>query len=195
MVYSIYKNIFFLILISFTFSCGEKDAWEEMAEENKKLEKQLAKDHAILKSYQKDSYNIPNSSQSRDEAIRSYLEDMKKSSGGDAKHALNQKELREILYPNSLGIGTSLDNTPLAEYEKLVWERRQLGEDRILEKWTPNSKIIKIQWEENPRTYGALIGHKPDSIVVLTNGKKLNISHIKQVIEHKGQFKVAIIAP
>lgn len=185
----------FSIIILF-LNCGKKDWRDDLAESNAKFEKELAQDHAVLKSFQKEHYSIPNSANSKEKAIQNYLQDLAKHTPGEeAKHALNKQELREILYPNSLGIGTSLDKTRLADYEKLIWERRKLGEERILGKWTAGSKVVKIHWQENPRTYGALTGHKPESIEISTNGKKLNLSQIKQVIEHKGQFKVAVVAP
>lgn len=191
------RNLLILFLsISLVFSCKKKDWRDEMADSEKQFKASLAKDHEFLISLKKSSYEIPNSSQSRDEAIRMYLSEiLTNEDPSKIQYAMNQQELREILYPNTLGIGTSLDTTKLSDYESIIWERFQLGQKRILEKWNKNSKLIKIHWSETVRDYGALKGHKPESIEIITQNKKLKIEQIKQVIEHNGQFKVAIVSP
>jgi len=191
------RNILILILaINLIQNCKKKDWRDEMADSEEKFQSSLAKDHEFLVSLKKSSYVIANSSKSRDDAIQIYLSEvLTNEDTSQIKYAMNQQELREILYPNTLGVGTSLDKTKLSDYESIIWERFQLGQKRILEKWNKNSRLIKIHWSETVRDYGVLKGHKPESIEIISQGRKLKIEQIRQVIEHNGQFKVAIVSP
>lgn len=190
------KFLILFLSIILVFSCKKKDWRDEMADSEKEFQSSLAKDHEFLVSLKKSSYVIPNSSKSREEAIQMYLSEVLTNEDiSQIKYAMNQQELREILYPNTLGIGTSLDTTKLSDYENIIWERFQLGQKRILEKWSKKSKLIQINWSETVRDYGVLKGHKPESIEIITQEKKLKIEQIRQVIEHNGQFKVAIVSP
>jgi hypothetical protein len=192
---NLFKILLTSFLILFCINCGKKDWRDEMDAENAKLEKSLEADHKKLLSLKKDSYSIENSSKSRDQAVVSYLQAMSKYSPGENPYSLNQKELLEILYPNSLGIGTSLDKTPLDNYQTIVWDRKIMAENKLNKKLSGNIKVLKVNWQENTRKYGALTGHKPDSIIITIDGKNDVIKEIKQVIEHNGQFKVAVVAP
>jgi hypothetical protein len=186
----------FLSITCFGFSCSEEKDWrEEMGIQNESLRVQLEKDQEYLRSLQKEKYSIENSSSNRDDAVRRYWESLKSSKPGESKYALDRRELQEILYPNSLGIGTSLDSTPLKEYEELVWTRRLLAEEKLIELSKNGGKITKIHWAEGTRSYGKLKGFKPDSITLEFNSETRSLNQIKQVIEHNGQFKVAILAP
>ena len=179
------KFLILFLSIILVFSCKKKDWRDEMADSEKEFQSSLAKDHEFLVSLKKSSY-----------VIQMYLSEVLTNEDiSQIKYAMNQQELREILYPNTLGIGTSLDTTKLSDYESIIWERFQLGQKRILEKWSKKSKLIQINWSETVRDYGVLKGHKPESIEIITQEKKLKIEQIRQVIEHNGQFKVAIVSP
>ncbi|WCL49259.1 hypothetical protein [Leptospira sp. GIMC2001] len=185
-----------LIFSSILISCKDKDWREDLDELNKQAEMKLKSDKNLLLSLKKDKYKINNSFENRDKAVQQYLIELEKNQTSD-EHAyvFSKKELKEILYPNALGLGTSLDKTPLDDYEKLIWERRKLGEARILQKLPSGFKVGKIFWKDEIRQIGVLKGHKPESIEIIYKENKYFINEIKQVIEHNGQFKVAIVSP
>jgi hypothetical protein len=193
-------NLLILLIALLVHCIG--DSREELQKELDRIQKEtdltLQNDRDLLKSFQKESYQFSSYSKTKEEAIQNYLKYLSNNTKNREENpfAFNRIELREILYPNTLGFGTSLDNSPLKDYEDLVWERRKIGEQKILEllesgKW----KLIKINWITKPRQFKVLRGFKPQSVEVSIYGKTHVISQIKQVIEHNGMFKVAIIAP
>jgi|JI8StandDraft_1071087.scaffolds.fasta_scaffold10101_2 hypothetical protein len=193
-----FSQITLICILLSVFNCKEKDWREEMKNSNSAIDQQIQKDHDYLKSLQKDHYIFKDFARSKEEAILLYLKNLKfePSYNEEIKFSFNKNELKTILYPNSLGYGTSLDKTPLKNYEELVWARKKIGEEKILQHLkTKNFKILKIVWKEDIRKFRKLNGYKPESIEVSQNGSIFYISEIKQVIEHNGQFKVAIIAP
>ena len=193
------KISFLLTIISLLFInyCKEKDWREELDAINEERNLQIKEDHKLLLKQQVQEFSISYSSKSKEEAIINYLQNLEKDHKSDySKYSFNKSELRNILYPNTLGYGTVLDNMPLKEYEQLVWGRKILGESMILEKIQGKSlKVKKIEWKQKPFRYGVLMGYTPEIIEISLNGKLKNIKEIKQIIGHNGQFKVAIIAP
>lgn len=193
-----YTIIIYLILLNLLLiNCKDKDWRDEISSSNKEINTQLILDQSKLKQMVKKDYLISNSSNSKEEAIQSYLIELLSSNKKQSDmYSFDKKELSEILYPNSLGTGTSLDSTPLSIYEDLVWQRKILGEEKILNKFkNKNFSIKKINWRKGFREYGVLKGYKPDSIEIISNRELIIIEEIKQVIEHNGQYKVAIVAP
>jgi hypothetical protein len=127
----ILSTSFIVLLLN---SCKEKDWRDEMDINNSERVRLIQKDHEYLKSLQRDSYEIQNSSKNKDEAIRNYLDNLSKDyKSEDPLYSFNKLEMKTILYPNTLGYGTVLDNSPLTDYEELVFTRKKLGESLILE--------------------------------------------------------------
>jgi hypothetical protein len=135
----ILSTSFIVLLLN---SCKEKDWRDEMDINNSERVRLIQKDHEYLKSLQRDSYEIQNSSKNKDEAIRNYLDNLSKDyKSEDPLYSFNKLEMKTILYPNTLGYGTVLDNSPLTDYEELVFTRKKLGESLILEKLKPIGRL------------------------------------------------------
>lgn len=183
-----------LILSSANCKDSGQDFRKELEAKNQEWLAEVAETHKALIESQKDYYSIATHSPDKDTAIRNFLREIQTAKDANSmKHLFTEEELRSILYPNVLGSGTALDSNRLDNYEELIRERRRVVFDRLKEllQGIPISKV-EIEWEL-PRSYRVLNGHKPSKVLIHHNGKTTKLDHIKMIIEHKGQFKVAVI--
>lgn len=189
--------ILFLFLLFSIFHCKEKDWREEIEKQEQEYLKEVRKTHEFLLLNRKTSYKIANSQPTLKDAIIQFLKDAPKyKDPNEIPSLMNEDELKEILYPHVLGTGTALDSNPFPRYEEMIRDRRKLALIRI------NENTNKIKWDNikfsvsELRNYGPLVGHKIDKInLINNNGNAIKLENIKMVIEHQGQFKVAVIGP
>ncbi|MCW7491444.1 hypothetical protein ND861_02125 [Leptospira sp. 2 VSF19] len=132
------------------------------------------------------------------EAVINMLDEVciQKKNHSNLKSILSQKEKDFILYPNIYGSGTSLDVTPLEDYDKLIHSFENLAIQKLsnLKIKKSDFKSLKI-FTKSVKPYGKANFHKVGLITLKTEGGEIEITEIKSVIELNGRFKVAIISP
>lgn len=132
------------------------------------------------------------------EAVINMLDEVciQKKNHSNLKSILSQKEKDLILYPNIYGSGTSLDVTPLEDYDKLIYSFENLAIQKLsnLKIKKSDFKSLKI-WTKSVKPYGKANFHKIGLITLKTDGGEIEITEIKSVIELNGCFKAAIISP
>lgn len=182
--------LFFLFFHSLACTCGTTLKYDDVKNDKDKS-------HAYLKERIQSSYTIPNASDTRDQAVINYLREL--ASGKtwrENKYIYSENEFINILLPNSLGHNTMVDHNALEPYMKMVNFRRNVGEDKIRSYiGGKNYKVLQINWSHRVRERNALKGYKPYSIIVEVGDRKYDIEEIKQVSEHKGKYKVSVVAP
>lgn len=185
----------FLLILTF-LACGKKDWREEMQKEQEAHLREVARTNAFLLEFKNDNYFIPNSSTTLDYALLRFFREAKNQDDPERIETLmSEKELREIFYPNVLGTGTALDSTPFPEYEEMIRGRRKLGLVRFQEA-SEKDNWFRIEFKvADTRIYGPIKGHKISEAILIGKKRTKKTEAVKMVIEHKGQFKVAILGP
>jgi len=179
----------FLVLLS-AASCKKKDWREELQNADWKV---LHKD---LLTKQKLDFDLKGGFSNRDELLRAWFLSIRQNPQGTWEDfVLTEEEYENFFLPHTLGTGTSLDTTPLETYLPMIRERRKMGLDKVLRTvQSSNGKIHSISWREGGRQYGPWFVQKPDSILLEGAGSP-KIEEIKQVVQYKGKWKVAVLAP
>jgi len=190
------KILLTTIILLLIAGCESKQDWRaELEKVNKQEEIRMAESKAKIRAYIKDSYSIQNGFSTKEEALLAFLKEVQSSSKPELSSIFTSTEQETVVFPNTLGYGTSLDATPLEDYKKLIQNRQDLGIERLRKTIKGKSlSIKKIVWEK-PRTYNKILGHKPGSLEILVNGKPINIDQVKMVFEVNGKFKTGVIAP
>ncbi|WP_411824341.1 hypothetical protein [Leptospira sp. 'Mane'] len=190
------KILLTTIILLLIAGCESKQDWRaELEKVNKQEEIRMAESKAKIRAYIKDSYSIQNGFSTKEEALLAFLKEVQSSSKPELSSIFTFAEQETVVFPNTLGYGTSLDATPLEDYKKLIQNRQDLGIERLRKTIKGKSlSIKKIVWEK-PRTYNKILGHKPGSLEILVNGKPINIDQVKMVFEVNGKFKTGVIAP
>ncbi|TGN10875.1 hypothetical protein [Leptospira ilyithenensis] len=191
------KKILLITTLSLlAFQCESKQDWRaELEKANKQEELRMAESRAKIQANIKGSYKIENGFSSKEEALIAFLKEVQAGSKSNYKSIFTPLEQETVVFPNTLGSGTSLDSTPLEDYKKLIQSRQDQGIERLREVLKGNRLSIKDVIWETPRTYKKIVGHKPGSLEVLVNGKPMNIDQIKMIFEVNGKFKVGVVAP
>lgn len=132
------------------------------------------------------------------EAIVRMLDEVciQKKNHSNLKSILSQKEKDFILYPNIYGSGTSLDVTPLEDYDKLIYSFENLAIEKLSSLKLKKSDLNSLKiYTKSVKPYGKANFHKIGLITLKSEGHEIEITEIKSVMELNGRFKVAIISP
>ncbi|WP_244242625.1 hypothetical protein [Leptospira bouyouniensis] len=133
------------------------------------------------------------------EAVKQFLIEVRNSNQVDSvelKSLVNQKEKDYILYPNILGYGTSLDVTPIDDYNKMIRSFEVLALTKLKEKQYKevDLKSLKIL-VKSVQDYGKSKFHKIGMVIVTTPKGRVEITEIRSVIQLGNRYKVAILSP
>ncbi|BDA80569.1 hypothetical protein LPTSP3_g34990 [Leptospira kobayashii] len=185
-----------IILLLTVIGCESKQDWRaDLEKVNRQEELRMADSKAKIRAHIKDSYTIQNGFSTKEEALLAFLKEAQASYKTDYISLFTPFEQETVVFPNTLGYGTSLDVTPLEDYKKLIQNRQDLGIQRLRESIKGNRLTIKkIVWEK-PRTYNKITGYKPGSLEVLADGKSINTDQVKMIFEVGGKYKVGVVAP
>lgn len=173
-------------------ACKEKDWREDPKFQNQEQNAKLLDSQKIIFSKKKEKYVLVRGYKSKNEAIENFLSEIKTNHVPE-KAFISWNEQLEIVFPNTYGLGTTLDHTPLDEYQKLLSSREAVAIESIYSMIASEFKIESIDWEL-PRRLGQILGHKPKVIISTPKGK-FEITQIKMVYDVEGKFIVGVIGP
>ncbi|MCW7460940.1 hypothetical protein [Leptospira limi] len=187
------KLLLLISLLSFSF-CSQEDWREQMEAENQKVMFQVEKDHQTIRANASNKGDWEKSSKTKELAIQNFLKEVIQNKS-QYDYYVTWDEKMSVIFPNTLGKGTLLDTTPLVEYKKVLETRETFAiteiKNRIQDK---EYKITSIDWEK-PRSYGAIVGHKPKTIKIQIENQVIVLDQIKMVFETKSGYKVGVIGP
>ncbi|PJZ69273.1 hypothetical protein CH373_14395 [Leptospira perolatii] len=178
----------FAILSTLTYSGCKKPKTERQL--------QIEETHKVYQERIKDSYEISEASESREEAVASFLKSV--ASGKPDHYIFTKEEYLNIFLPNTLNEGTLTANMTEEEAWEITAVRRAAALDHIkstLKGIKPNQiKVETIRWKKPIRKLNALDGY-PIGVVEIRVGKEVRtIEEIRLVVGHKGKYKVCVIS-
>lgn len=189
-----FKNSLLLIFILcfLSLACKKKDWREDPSFQNPELEVKLKESKTIILSHQKKKDTFSRGYQDRNDAVISFLNELKFDQNKIISYITWEEQLLYI-FPNTYGLGTALDHTPLNEYKMLLTEREKIAKESIYTMISNGFKVLKIEWE-TPRRMNQIIGHKPKIFISSSKGK-FEITQIKMIYEIDGKFIVGVLGP
>ncbi|TGM61780.1 hypothetical protein [Leptospira vanthielii] len=194
-----YIIIFFLLAFSsifFTSNCNEKDWRNDPKYQNKELEAKLQSSKTEILSKRKENYELTFGYNSKQEAIKYFLEEIQKSDKSTPlKSFISWSDQVEVIFPNTYGFGTALDTNSLEDYKVILSEREKLGVEMIhsVISLSTSFAIQNIEWE-TPRIYNELKAHKP-KVVIRTKAGLQELTQIKMVYEIGNKYIVGVVGP
>ncbi|WP_244279460.1 hypothetical protein [Leptospira brenneri] len=188
------RNLLIILsLLSFSF-CNQEDWREQMEVENQKVILRVEKDHQLIKENGFKKSDWVKSSKSKELAVQNFLNEVFQNHSSN-EYYVSWEEKLNVIFPNTLGKGTLLDTTPLAEYKKVLETRESFAITEIKNRiQSKKFRISSFDWEK-PRMYGEMIGHKPKAIKILIDNQVIVLDQIKMVFETKSGYKVGVIGP
>lgn len=185
-----------LLLVSLAFACKKEK--QELNTQNESQRVKLEESKKVLTERKSLNYSLQGYS-SVEEAVKNFLIEVRKTNqfeSAQLKSLVDQTEKEFILYPNILGYGTSLDVTPLDDYNKMIRSFEILALGKLKEKPYTESdlKSIKIM-VRSVQDYGKTKFHKIGLVIITTPKGKIEIGEIRSVIQLGNRYKVAILAP
>ncbi|PJZ38689.1 hypothetical protein CH354_05705 [Leptospira levettii] len=180
-------------LLSFSF-CNQEDWRKQMEAENQKVILQVEKDHKLIRAYASKNSDWVKSSKTKELAVQNFLKEIIQNNSQN-DYYVSWDEKMSVIFPNTLGKGTLLDTTPLAEYKKVLETRESFAITEIKNRIQGKQyRITSIDWEK-PRIYGDIIGHKPKTIKIQIDNQVIDLEQIKMVFGTKSGYKVGVIGP
>lgn len=160
------------------------------------MKAKLEETKKLLISNEKESYEISYGSKTPEEAVQKFLrKTINEPEVSKNPYIFTQKENLEVQYPNVYGSGTSLDVTPIEDYQYLVEKLTRIGYEKIYTKVKPLKNNIKFEIVfQKPRVFKKLIGLKP-YVIVKYGSKSIEIDEIKTVFKVGNLYKIGVIAP
>ncbi|TGL50470.1 hypothetical protein EHQ59_13910 [Leptospira kemamanensis] len=188
------KIIYYIALYSvITFvSCKEKDWREDPKFQNQELESKLLESQKLITSKKKEKYILNRGFSNKEEAIKKFLSEIKNNKV-PINSFVSWEEQLELIFPNTYGLGTALDHTPLNEYQVLLSEREKIAINSVEQLLTNGYKIEKFIWE-SPKRFNQILGYKPKVIISTPKGQ-FEITQIKMVYDIDGKFIVGVLGP
>ncbi|TGL63072.1 hypothetical protein EHQ58_01070 [Leptospira ognonensis] len=187
-------KIYVLLTSIFLLTNCDKDP-REIAQEQ--LAKEIEPTRIKLEAFKKQPIYWSGIESSKDECVLSFIKSVSEGkSGENLACVLENREWEESFLPYVFGQGTILDSTPLEKYLQITSDRKNMGFEKI-KTLVQNKKykIISIQWNKNEKSnFGPFLGWKP-VIQLSINRNTFVINEVKQVIEYKGTYKIAVIGP
>lgn len=189
-----FKNSLFLLFIFcfLSLACKKKVWREDPNFLNPELEAKLKESKTIILSNQKTNYTFPRGFQDRNEAVHTFLNEIKIDRNKINSYITWDEQLH-MIFPNTYGLGTALDYTPLDDYKILLMEREKIAKESMYAMVSNGFKVLKIEWE-TPRRMKQIIGHKPKIFISSSKGK-FEITQIKMIYEIDGKFIVGVLGP
>ncbi|TGL08120.1 hypothetical protein EHQ43_03500 [Leptospira bouyouniensis] len=190
------KKVIFFIIICLWVNCKKENIEKNSSNEIQNLKLEESKKILMERS----SSNFPlQGYASVNEAVKQFLIEVRNSNQVDSvelKSLVNQKEKDYILYPNILGYGTSLDVTPIDDYNKMIRSFEVLALTKLKEKQYKevDLKSLKIL-VKSVQDYGKSKFHKIGMVIVTTPKGRVEITEIRSVIQLGNRYKVAILSP
>jgi hypothetical protein len=190
------KTFIIIIIVGLLFNCKKENPEINTSNEIQNLK--LEESKKILK--ERSSANLPLEGYSSvEEAVKQFLVEVRKTNHSEStelKSLVNQKEKDYILYPNILGYGTSLDVTPIEDYNKMISSFEVLALGKLKEKpyQVTDLKTIKVL-VKSVQDYGKTKFHKIGLVNISTPKGRVEITEIRSVIQLGNRYKVAILAP
>lgn len=179
---------FFLIITS--YNCKK-----ERTEGDPEYQKKVEEARNYLKAHIKDSYDISETSDTRDAAVINYLEAL--NHGKADKYICTKQEYLDVFLPNTLEESTLTSNMPLEQAWEITELRRKVALEQLQEVLKKEkNKPIKIEtltWRDQIRQLNVLKGHRVGTLIIRVGNKSVSLEQIRLVIEHKGKFKLCVI--
>lgn len=189
-----YKTILLAIIFNiFLLNC-KKDPREIAKDE---LTKQMEPSRLKLESFKKQPLYWNSEESDKNKCIMHFLQSIENHNNVSTNDCLiEQREWVESFLPYVYGKGTLLDSTPLEKYLQITDERKKIGLEKISTLVRDKKyKITDIKWIKNEKSdFQHFVGWKP-VIYLSINRNTFVINEIKQVIEYKGTYRIAVIAP
>lgn len=171
------------LLLFYTSYCNTK---ETEAERTQRIQMKY-------KNQIKTEYTIPHSSPNRIEAVTTFLNQV--SNGEPLNSLCDEKESKEILFPNSYNSNSLISFEEPDRAFEIVRGRQEIGLQSLQAKLKGTTiSDLRIEWRKEIRDLNALKGHVVQNILIKTRTGELEINEIKLVIEHRNQFKVCVVS-
>lgn len=184
--------IYSFIFLTAIAQCKEKDWREDPNFQNAEIQTKLLESKTFILNKRKEKYELTKSFSSKEEAVKKILEETK-SFTVISKTYITWEDQIENIFPNTFGLGTVLDQTPIEDYKILLNEREKVAIQTIHNLISDGYTIDNIEWDP-PRRLGLIMGHKPKVMITTAKGKK-EITQIKMVYEVNGRFIVGVLGP
>lgn len=190
----VFHKILALSILSFLLLSSCKDENQKKKEE---YQRQLDETKKILLEKQKEQYVIENSFADPETAVRSFLNAIIQSNEKNVeKYSFGREESENILLPNLIGDKSIIANIPLDQALEMLRLRRELGIKRIADSTEGKRVSVKrVIFNPKKRILNRLVGYEVEKVELNVAGKTVFSEQIKLVVEHKGQFKVAVVSP
>ncbi|MEI1280373.1 hypothetical protein V6Z05_18715 [Leptospira venezuelensis] len=185
-------NLLFItfLLIIISYNCKK-----EQAEGDPEYQKKVEEARKYLKAHIHESYDISETSATRDSAVANYLDAVNR--GQTDKYICTKQEYLDIFLPNTLEENTLTSNMPLDQAWEITELRRKVALEQlqaVLKK--EKNKPIKIEtltWRDQVRQLNVLKGHRVGNLIIRVGNRSIMLEQIRLVIEHKGKFKLCVI--
>lgn len=189
------KILILILSLFLSFNC-KKDRDKIDLDFSPEMKTKLKASKQLILSKEKESYQVSFGSKTPYEAVQNFLtKAIKEKNYKDNPFLFTEKEKLDVLYPNVYGAGTSLDITPMEDYERLIENLTRIGYEKIHSKMESLNKNTEIEIIfKSPREYKKLQGFKP-KVIVRSNGKVVEVDEIKMVIKVGEVYKVGVISP
>jgi len=192
----IMKKILYLLIPILLFLNCKKEREKIELDFSPEMKAKLEASKQLILSKEKDTYQISNGSKTPNEAIQNFLtKAIQETNYNNNPFLFTEQEKLDVLYPNVYGSGTSLDVTPIEDYERLIDNLTRSGYEKTHSKMKSIHKNPRFEIRfQSPRQYKNIQGLKP-KVVVYSNGKVLEFEEIKMVFKVGNLYKVGVLAP
>ena len=153
---------------------------------------------AYVNEHRRAKYDIEHTSASAQSAIQKTLNAFCQADGRPEQTVFNETEHRQILWPNLPASDAPGPMNNPDEYWKVVKTLRSVAWDRAVHLRDHCVRVQEIRYRRAPEVYGALRVHFPGEVLVqevAPDGRRYVIEYIRDVVEHRGRYKVSQIAP
>ncbi|TGL35395.1 hypothetical protein EHQ52_13100 [Leptospira koniambonensis] len=187
----IYKLLFItFLLIIISYNCKK-----EKPEGDPEYQKKVEEARNYLKAHIKESYDISETSPTRDAAVSNYLDAVNR--GETDKYLCTKQEYLDVFLPNTLEESTLTSNMPLEQAWEITELRRKVAleqlQDVLKKEKNKPIKIETLTWRDQVRQLNVLKGHRVGNLVIRVGNRSISLEQIRLVIEHKGKFKLCVI--
>ncbi|PKA16776.1 hypothetical protein [Leptospira haakeii] len=184
------KTILFIFILFNVFFCEKVDKGDDPEYENR-LKETLSR----YKSNIKEDYTISETSNTKEEAIKKYLEAVQRNEPD--RFIFSKEEYFNIFLPNTLGMETLTSKMPEKEAWELTDIRRKAALSRIQDIFKANPgksfTITKLTWRDDPKIMNAITGYRVGTLEIRIGNHTHTIEEIRLIVGHKGKYKVCVI--
>ncbi|GBF37077.1 hypothetical protein [Leptospira johnsonii] len=187
---AITQIIFAILTTSFVTDCKK-----EYKGDDPEYFKKIEESQAYLKARIKDSYEISDLSNTKEEAVYRFLEAVQNEQTD--RYIFTKEEYINIFLPNTLDENTLSTTMPLEQAWKFTDMRRYIALESLQNLFKKHKKqkfkIETLTWREEVRQLKALKGHRVGNLTISFGNEKATLEEVRLVVEHRGKFKVCVI--